>query len=129
MFRLRIKDLREAKGLSQSAFAKDFGVAQSTVGNWESGTREPNVDTIQKIADYFGVTVDYLLGRPSGHVQAFETENAPSPSSMATDQDIRRIARARKQMSPERQKAMMQVLEAAFTEYFSDDFEDPDTDE
>lgn len=63
MFRIRLKTLREEKGLSQAAFAKDFGVAQSTVGNWEAGTREPNFETVQKIADYFDVSVDYLLCR------------------------------------------------------------------
>lgn len=63
MFRIRLKTLREEKGLSQAAFAKDFGVAQSTVGNWEAGTREPNFDTVQKLADYFDVSVDYLLCR------------------------------------------------------------------
>ena len=63
MFRIRLKTLREEKGLSQAAFAKDFGVAQSTVGNWEAGTREPNFDTVQKLADYFNVSVDYLLCR------------------------------------------------------------------
>lgn len=63
MFRIRLKTLREEKGLSQAAFAKDFGVAQSTVGGWEAGTREPNFDTVQKLADYFDVSVDYLLCR------------------------------------------------------------------
>ena len=63
MFRIRLKELREAKGMSQYAFAKDFGVAQSTVGNWERGKREPNYATTQRLADYFDVSVDYLLGR------------------------------------------------------------------
>lgn len=63
MFRIRLKELRENLGLSQYAFADRFGVAQSTVGNWESGIREPNFDTIQRLADFFGVSVDYLLGR------------------------------------------------------------------
>lgn len=63
MFRLRLKELRESVGLSQYAFAEKFGISQSTVGNWEAGRREPNSATMQRIADFFGVTVDYLLGR------------------------------------------------------------------
>lgn len=63
MFRLRLKELRENIGLSQYTFAERFGVSQSTVGNWEAGKREPNFSTMQRIADFFGVTVDYLLGR------------------------------------------------------------------
>ncbi len=63
MFQIRLKQLRENTGLSQSNFAKEIGVAQSTVGNWESGKREPDYNTTKIIADYFKVTVDYLLGR------------------------------------------------------------------
>ena len=63
MFRIRLKELREQKGLSQDAFSKDIGVSQSTVGNWESGTRQPKMDVLEKIARYFDVSTDYLLGR------------------------------------------------------------------
>lgn len=63
MFRLKLKELRERAGYSQYSFAEAFGVAQSTVGGWESGKREPKFETMQKIADFFGVSVDYLLGR------------------------------------------------------------------
>ena len=63
MFQIRLKKLREEKNMSQYVFAKDFGIAQSTVGGWESGKREPNFETVQKLADYFNVSVDYLLGR------------------------------------------------------------------
>lgn len=62
MFRIRLKDLREKMGLSQYAFADKFGVAQSTVGSWEAGKREPNFTTMQRLADFFGVSVDFLLG-------------------------------------------------------------------
>lgn len=63
MFRIKLKELRESCGLSQYTFANKFGVAQSTVGSWEAGKREPNFDTMQKLADFFDVTVDFLLGR------------------------------------------------------------------
>lgn len=62
MFFGRLKALREKAGLSQSAFARAFGVAQSTVAGWESGAREPNHDATRRLAEFFGVTVDYLLG-------------------------------------------------------------------
>lgn len=61
MFRVRLKELRESAGMSQFNFAKAFGVAQSTVGGWESGAREPKLDTMQKLAEFFHVTTDYLL--------------------------------------------------------------------
>ncbi|MBR2181532.1 MAG: helix-turn-helix transcriptional regulator, partial [Oscillospiraceae bacterium] len=63
MFRIQLKKLRENKGISQSQLASDLGISQGTVGNWESGIREPSFETISKLAKYFNVSVDYLLGR------------------------------------------------------------------
>lgn len=63
MFCTQLKRLRENAGYSQYSFAEAFGVAQSTVGNWESGKREPNFDMMQRLANFFGVSVDCLLGR------------------------------------------------------------------
>lgn len=62
MFRIRLKELRENAELSQYAFARALGVAQSTIGNWESGRREPNFQTTQRIAAFFNVSIDYLMG-------------------------------------------------------------------
>lgn len=61
MFRLKLKELRENKGVSQYKFADDLALSQSTIGNWEAGKREPNFDTLVKIAQYFNVSIDYLL--------------------------------------------------------------------
>lgn len=64
MFRTRLRELREAAGYrSQQAFANAFGVAQSTVGNWEAGKREPNYETTLRLARFFHVSLDYLLGK------------------------------------------------------------------
>ena len=74
MFRVRLRELREAAGYkSQQAFADAFGVAQSTVGNWEAGKREPNFETAIKLSHFFGVSVDSLLLGES--VSQMETGN------------------------------------------------------
>ena len=62
MFPLRLKQLRVAAGYTQQSFADAFGVAQSTVGNWEAGIRQPNNGTLFKLADFFGVSYDFLIG-------------------------------------------------------------------
>lgn len=59
----RIKKLRQEKNISQSALASYLGVTQQTVSAYESGDREPDLETLNKIADFFDVSVDYLLGR------------------------------------------------------------------
>ena len=58
-----IRELRKAKGVSQSMLAREIGVAQNTVSQWECGTREPDNDMLAALASYFNTTVDYLLGR------------------------------------------------------------------
>ena len=69
-FQIRLKELRENSNMSQREFAKAFGVSQSAIGNWESGAREPNFDTIQRIAEFFNVSVDYLLVRETNDIYA-----------------------------------------------------------
>jgi len=65
MFPQRLAELRKSRNLTQAEFAKIFNIATGTIGMWESGKREPNYEMIVKIADYFDVSVDYLLGRDS----------------------------------------------------------------
>lgn len=61
-FNENLKAARERKGLSQKEIAESVGVAKSTYSLYESGNREPNVQTIKKIADALNVTADELLG-------------------------------------------------------------------
>ena len=63
MFSINLKKLRQLNGVTQTEFAKALGVAGGTVGNWESGKREPDLDTIKRIAEYFHSTTDYLIGK------------------------------------------------------------------
>jgi transcriptional regulator with XRE-family HTH domain len=62
-FSLRLKDIREKNNITQTQFAKIFDIGVSTIGMWESSKRKPPAEMLLKIADYFNVTVDYLLGR------------------------------------------------------------------
>lgn len=59
----RIKELRMQKGLLQKDLAVILKVAQNTLSYWEQGKFQPDTDTLKKLADYFNVSVDYLLGR------------------------------------------------------------------
>lgn len=61
-FNENLKDARLKKNLSQKEVAEKIGVAKSTYSLYESGNREPNVDTIKKIADVLDVSADKLLG-------------------------------------------------------------------
>lgn len=58
-----LKDLRNEKGFSQDKLAYDLNTTRSAIGNYETGRRSPNYETLEKIADYYNVDMDYLLGR------------------------------------------------------------------
>jgi len=59
---IRIKELRESKGLSQAGLAKELGLSPNTICQYERGTREPDIQTIIKICKYFDCSSDYLIG-------------------------------------------------------------------
>ena len=59
----RLKEIRIAKKLTQIELAKNLQVSNTTVSNWETGSRQPDFDSLVKIADYFDVSLDYLFGR------------------------------------------------------------------
>ena len=60
---IRLKQLRTHSNLSQQKMADVLGISRSAVAMWETGGSEPDNKTLEKIADFFGVSVDYLLGR------------------------------------------------------------------
>lgn len=59
----RLRYLREANNKSRSEMAKDIFISEHTIRHYESGYRLPSIEIIYKIADYFEVSIDYLLGR------------------------------------------------------------------
>ncbi len=63
VFNKRLKDLRLEVGLTQTELAKRIGATQRQVSFWESGQIEPNIFWLIKLADFFDVQIDYLVGR------------------------------------------------------------------
>ena len=58
-----LKDLRKSRCLSQRDVARMLNVTQQAIASWENGRTEPSNMALVEIADYFNVSVDYLLGR------------------------------------------------------------------
>lgn len=67
MFADRVKYLRQSRELNQVQFAQKMGVTKQSVSNWENDNIMPSVERLEKIADFFNVTADYLLGREDCH--------------------------------------------------------------
>ncbi len=61
----RIRDLRKKSRLSQQALADQIGVFRNTISNWETGYSQISLENAKNVAEYFGVTIDYLLGSES----------------------------------------------------------------
>lgn len=72
---------RTSLGLNQVEFAKIFNVTKQTVSNWENGNRNPDSATLSKMADYFEVTVDYLLGRTDKRQETKKEINATTAAA------------------------------------------------
>jgi len=62
-FSNRLKQLRLEKGATQKQVCDWLGFTKNAYGNYEQGIREPSLDALCKLCDFFGVTADYLLGR------------------------------------------------------------------
>lgn len=70
----RFKQERMKTGLNQVEFAKIFNVTKQTVSNWESGKRKPDTEMLSKIAQYFNVSTDYLLGTDLNNKKTDDTD-------------------------------------------------------
>ncbi len=62
LFKEKLKELRIENKLSQQELAAQLNVSQRSISSWETGFRQPDFETLEKIAKLFNVTTDYLLG-------------------------------------------------------------------
>lgn len=62
LFAERLKELRFEKGLGQNTLARDLQLSNASISYWENSKQEPSTSAIYKIAKYFNVSADYLLG-------------------------------------------------------------------
>jgi len=62
-FAVKLGELRHEKGLSQRQAAAELGISQALLSHYEQNAREPKLEFVIKVCDYYGVTTDYILGR------------------------------------------------------------------
>jgi transcriptional regulator with XRE-family HTH domain len=85
-------------GLSQTEFAKRVGIHRSLISSYESGHKFPSLAALEKLADYEGVTIEYLLGK----------ENAPSHKLTQEEGDFIHLLR---NLPPESKSLVLNLLE------------------
>ena len=74
----KLRQLRQARPLTQKQFAKDLGVSQSLISSYESDTRTPDIHMLQRISDYFDVSSSVLMGSEGRSDQAYVERVADS---------------------------------------------------
>lgn len=106
----RLKFLRSRKSMSQADLAQVLKVAQQTVASWEKGKSSPNYDILLKIADYFHVTTDELLGRK---IPASTVEVQPSNTAISDEELHELFLRAQSELPADKRKLFIKMAKAA----------------
>ena len=105
MFAERLKKLRLEADMKQSDLGKLLGVSASTIGMYEQGRRYPDFETLIKIANYFNVSLDFLLGRSDIKDTSYFIDGKPYPK------DIVKIFMQLEDATPEKKEIIIKILE------------------
>lgn len=80
-----LKKLRTEKGLSQKELTDQLAINRSTYARYETSSTQPDFDTLEKLADYFNVSIDYLLGRNNNSFSYLEKSQETNVSNELND--------------------------------------------
>ena len=103
---MRLKELREEKGITQTELAKAIQTTHTNIGRWEKGLNEPASSYLVLLADYFDCTIDYLLEREDdlGNIVSTSTD-------FQVSEDERALIRAYRKLNFDQQKVIKVQLE------------------
>lgn len=99
----KLKNLRNERGLYQRDVARALDMAITTISGYERDDRRPNPETLKQLADYYGVTIDYLVSSSDNTVDALEEE---------FPEGIQVLRRATKELTPEARSKMVKLMKA-----------------
>ncbi len=114
------KRLRTSSRLTQAEMAEKLGISRSTIGMYETGAREPDFETLEKIADFFNVDTDYLLGRTEktsilpetiGHYY-LNNETREIAQEVFENPELRSLFHVARDIPPERLKAHIEFMKS-----------------
>lgn len=107
MLKERLVKLRTDEGLSQYELAKVLGLSRGQISNYELGTRQPDYETLVKLADFFNVSTDYLLGRT----------NDPSPHPQIETIAAHRTDDPMDELPPEARRSLEEFIDFVYKKY------------
>lgn len=112
------EQLLQKRGISTYKVSKDTGIAQSVFSAWKSGKSIPKTDKLQIIADYFGVSLEYLTGKyldkEVSVTYYFNEETAKLAQKMFEDKDMQSLFHIKSKMDPKKFEAYMNFIKAQF---------------
>ena len=106
MFSDNLKQLRKAKGITQTQFATEFNISAGTIAMWETGKRMPDTEMLRRIAQFFNVSIDYLL----------DNEKSPSNDTEELPKELVILNRNAKNTTPENRKKLLEMAKIMFGE-------------
>ena len=110
-FAENIKIYRKKRKMTQDELAKKLGVSRSAVGMWESGTREPDYDTLEKIADALYVNIESLIGREEYIKNLPWEKDNEFRDELRSNQDLRMLLSASSKLDSDDIKYLIKLAE------------------
>jgi len=113
MFSKRLAEIRKKRGLSQYELADRLGFSRGQISNYEQGKREPDHETLTKIADFFDVSIDYLLGRTDDPTMNRTNHNEEIDLKEALTKEEKRAHWGGRELTEEERKLIQRIIQAA----------------
>ncbi len=119
-FSKRLRELRKENEISQDKLAEILNTTKATISRYENDLREPKAEFVQQLADYFHVSVDYLLGKTDIRTPADEISDAVSDdpelaefwNELKEREDLQLFFKQTKDLSPKAIKQVMRIIKA-----------------
>lgn len=93
-FKDRLKELREQRGISQLELSQKLHISNAVISMYEKGVRAPSRETLEALADYFNVDIDYLMGREIGSTYYLDPEAAEIAQELYSRPELKILFKA-----------------------------------
>ena len=111
------EELCRRRGITAYKVCKDLGMNTATTSSWKAGRYTPKADKLQKIADYFGVTLEYLMGVQENEQRKgyyLNEKTAELAQEMYEDEDLRALFHMKRNMNPDKFKVHMETMKQLY---------------
>lgn len=111
LFSERLRELRQNKGLSQSQLADALNISKSAISMYELGKREPDLETLEGIADFFNVDINYLIGKEDGSMYYLDPEAAEIAQEVQSRPELKILFDATRKVSADDLKFVVDMID------------------